>query len=262
MSLGALLLILFFGLLLLRVPIGVALGLAAVLIIYLGQLGLQVVSFNFQAGIAKFPLLAIPFFILAGVVMDKAGIAERIVRLVLALVGRYRAGAALAAVLVGMFWGAVSGSGPATVAALGPILYPLMRRQGYSLGFAAALVAAAAELSIIIPPSIAFIVYATIAGTSVAQQFMAGILPGLLLGLLLMGGAYLVPGGAGPGLGVPGSGGAAALGPLPGGFLGPPYTGHHPGGDLRRRLHAHRGGGRGSFLGAFRGPICVQDTFP
>lgn len=192
MSLGALLLILFFGLLLLRVPIGVALGLAAVLIIYLGQLGLQVVSFNFQAGIAKFPLLAIPFFILAGVVMDKAGIAERIVRLVLALVGRYRAGAALAAVLVGMFWGAVSGSGPATVAALGPILYPLMRRQGYSLGFAAALVAAAAELSIIIPPSIAFIVYATIAGTSVAQQFMAGILPGLLLGLLLMGGAYLV----------------------------------------------------------------------
>jgi C4-dicarboxylate transporter DctM subunit len=191
-SLGALLLALFFGLLLLRVPIGIALGLAAVLIIHLGHLGLQVVSFNFQAGIAKFPLLAIPFFILAGVVMDKAGIAERIIRLVLALVGRYRVGAALAAVLVGMFWGAVSGSGPATVAALGPILYPLMVRQGYSPGFAAALVAAAAELSIIIPPSIAFIVYATIAGTSVAQQFLAGILPGALLGLLLMGGAYLV----------------------------------------------------------------------
>jgi C4-dicarboxylate transporter DctM subunit len=191
-SLGALLLALFFGLLLLRVPIGIALGLAAVLIIHLGHLGLQVVSFNFQAGIAKFPLLAIPFFILAGVVMDKAGIAERIIRLVLALVGRYRVGAALAAVLVGMFWGAVSGSGPATVAALGPILYPLMVRQGYSPGFAAALVAAAAELSIIIPPSIAFIVYATIAGTSVAQQFLAGILPGILLGLLLMGGAYLV----------------------------------------------------------------------
>lgn len=192
MSLGALLLALFFGLLLLRVPIGIALGLAAVLIIHLGHLGLQVVSFNFQAGIAKFPLLAIPFFILAGVVMDKAGIAERIIRLVLALVGRYRVGAALAAVLVGMFWGAVSGSGPATVAALGPILYPLMVRQGYSPGFAAALVAAAAELSIIIPPSIALIIYATVAGTSVAQQFLAGILPGALLGLLLMGGAYLV----------------------------------------------------------------------
>jgi C4-dicarboxylate transporter DctM subunit len=191
-SLGALLLALFFGLLLLRVPIGIALGLAAVLIIHLGHLGLQVVSFNFQAGIAKFPLLAIPFFILAGVVMDKAGIAERIIRLVLALVGRYRVGAALAAVLVGMFWGAVSGSGPATVAALGPILYPLMVRQGYSPGFAAALLAAAAELSIIIPPSIALIIYATVAGTSVAQQFLAGILPGALLGLLLMGGAYLV----------------------------------------------------------------------
>ncbi|WP_038072274.1 TRAP transporter large permease [Thermus scotoductus] len=191
-SLGLALLGLFFLLLLLRVPIGVALGLAAVAVIYWGQLGLQVVSFNFQAGIAKFPLLAIPFFILAGTVMDRAGIAERIVRLVLRLIGRYRSGAALAAVLVGMFWGAVSGSGPATVAALGPILYPVMTRQGYDPGFAAGLVAAAAELSIIIPPSIAFIVYATLVGTSVAQQFLAGIVPGIVLGLILMIAAYAV----------------------------------------------------------------------
>lgn len=192
MSLSVLLLGLFLGLLLLRVPIAVALGLAAVVVIYLGGLGLQVVSFNFQAGIAKFPLLAIPFFILAGAVMDRAGIAARIVRLVLALVGRYRAGAAVASALVAMLWGAISGSGPATVAALGPMLIPLMVRQGYTPGFAGSLVATAAELSIIIPPSIASIIYATIAGTSVAQQLLAGILPGIILGLFLMGAAYLV----------------------------------------------------------------------
>lgn len=162
-----------------------ALGAPAVLVIAFQGLGLQVVSYNFQAGIAKFPLLAIPFFILAGAVMDRAGIAERIVRLLLAFFGRWRFGGALVAVLAGMFWGAVSGSGPATVAALGGILIPMMVRQGYAPGFAAGLVAASAELSIVIPPSIALIVYATLASTSVAQQFWAGILPGILLGGLL-----------------------------------------------------------------------------
>lgn len=192
MGLGIFLIACFLTLLLLRVPVAAALGASAVLVIALGGLGLQVVSFNFQAGIAKFPLLAIPFFILAGAVMDRAGIAERIVRLLLAVVGRWRAGAAVATVLAGMFWGAVSGSGPATVAALGGILIPMMVRQGYAPGFAAGLVAASAELSIIIPPSIALIVYATLASTSVAQQFWAGILPGLLMGGLLGLAAVLV----------------------------------------------------------------------
>lgn len=182
---GALLVLLFLGFLLFRVPVAAALGAPAVLVIAFQGLGLQVVSYNFQAGIAKFPLLAIPFFILAGAVMDRAGIAERIVRLLLALFGRWRFGGALVAVLAGMFWGAVSGSGPATVAALGGILIPMMVRQGYAPGFAAGLVAASAELSIVIPPSIALIVYATLASTSVAQQFWAGILPGILLGGLL-----------------------------------------------------------------------------
>ncbi len=192
MSLGALLLGLFLALLLLRVPVAAALGASAVAVIALGGLGLQVVSFNFQAGIAKFPLLAIPFFILAGAVMDRAGIAERIVRLLLALVGGWRPGAALATVLAGMLWGAISGSGPATVAALGGILIPMMVRQGYAPGFAAGLMAASAELSIIIPPSIALIVYATLAGTSVARQFWAGILPGVLMGGFLALAAVLV----------------------------------------------------------------------
>ncbi|GLV48989.1 C4-dicarboxylate ABC transporter [Thermus sp. LT1-2-5] len=189
---GTLLVLLFLGLLLLRVPVAAALGSAALVVIATQGLGLQVVSFNFQAGIAKFPLLAIPFFILAGAVMDRAGIAERIVRLLLHLVGGWRAGAAVATVLAGMFWGAVSGSGPATVAALGGILIPMMIRQGYAPGFAAGLVAASAELSIVIPPSIALIVYATLATTSVAQQFLAGILPGILLGGLIGVAALLV----------------------------------------------------------------------
>ncbi|BFH77184.1 TRAP transporter large permease (plasmid) [Thermus thermophilus] len=207
MNLGEVLLGLFLALLLLRVPVAAALGAAAVAVIALGGLGLQVVSFNFQAGIAKFPLLAIPFFILAGVVMDRAGIAERIVRLLLALVGGWRPGAALATVLAGMLWGAISGSGPATVAALGGILIPMMIRQGYAPGFAAGLMAASAELSIIIPPSIALIVYATLAGTSVAQQFWAGILPGVLVGGLLALAAVLVVRARGWGRGevVPGS---------------------------------------------------------
>ncbi|WP_105317417.1 TRAP transporter large permease [Thermus tenuipuniceus] len=192
MGLGILLIGLFLALLLLRVPVAAALGASAVCVIAAGGLGLQVVSFNFQAGIAKFPLLAIPFFILAGAVMDRAGIAERIVRLLVALMGGWRAGAAITTVLAGMFWGAVSGSGPATVAALGGILIPMMVRQGYAPGFAAGLVAASAELSIIIPPSIALIVYATLASTSVAQQFWAGILPGILMGGLLGLAAVLV----------------------------------------------------------------------
>ncbi|MCS6867761.1 TRAP transporter large permease [Thermus sp.] len=189
---GTLLVLLFLTLLLLRVPVAASLGGAALLVIALGDLGLQVVSYNFQAGIAKFPLLAIPFFILAGAVMNRAGIAERIVQLLLFLVGGWRPGAAVATVLAGMFWGAVSGSGPATVAALGGILIPMMVRQGYAPGFAAGLVAASAELSIIIPPSIALIIYATLASTSVAQQFWAGIGPGLFLGGLLGVAAVLV----------------------------------------------------------------------
>lgn len=190
--LGAELIAVFLILLLLRVPVGVALGAAAVLVIWQGELGIGVVSYNFQASIANFPLLAIPFFILAGAIMDRAGIAQRLVRLALRLFQRRRSGAAVTTIAVAMFWGAVSGSGPATVAALGPILIPMMVRQGYGRPFAAALVATSAEVSIIIPPSIAFIIYATIVSGSVAEQFIAGVLPGLLTGLLLGVAAVLV----------------------------------------------------------------------
>lgn len=188
---GWILIVVFLALLFLRVPVGVALGAAAVFVIWQAQLGLGIVSFNLQADIANFPLLAIPFFILAGAIMDRAGIAQRVVALALALFRRRRAGAAVTTLVVAMFWGAVSGSGPATVAALGPILIPMMTREGYGRPFGGALVAAASEVSIIIPPSIAFIVYATIISGSVAEQFMAGILPGMLTGLFIGGAAIL-----------------------------------------------------------------------
>ena len=182
----------FVVLLFLRVPAGVALGAAAVFVIWQGDLGIGIVSFNFQAGISNFPLLAIPFFILAGAIMDRAGIARRIVHLAMAMFRQRRSGAAVTTIVVAMFWGAVSGSGPATVAALGPILIPMMTRQGYGRPFGGALVAAASEVSIIIPPSIAFIIYATIVSGSVAEQFVAGIIPGMLTGLFLGAAAVLV----------------------------------------------------------------------
>ena len=135
--------------------------------------------------VAKFPLLAIPFFILAGVIMDKAGMAERIVRLMRVLVGHWPGGLGLVAVIVAVFWGAVSGSGPATVAALGTVLIPGMARPGYEKRFATAIISATSELSIVIPPSIALIIYATLANQSVRIMFMAGVVPGLVVGAIL-----------------------------------------------------------------------------
>jgi len=175
----------FFLLLLLRVPIGVALGASSFLTIWWYDLGVPVISYNFWAGIAKFPLLAIPFFILAGVLMEKAGMAERIVRLMRVLVGHWPGGLGLVAVLVAIFWGAVSGSGPATVAALGTVLIPGMARLGYDKKFATAVISATSELSIVIPPSIALIIFATLANQSVRTMFMAGVVPGLLVGVIL-----------------------------------------------------------------------------
>ncbi|HLT59125.1 MAG: TRAP transporter large permease [Limnochordales bacterium] len=175
----------FFLLLLLRVPIAVALGASSFLTIWMYDLGFPVISYNFWAGIAKFPLLAIPFFILAGVIMEKAGMAERIVRFIRVLVGHWPGGLGLVAVVVGIFWGAVSGSGPATVAALGTVLIPGMARLGYDRKFATAVISATSELSIVIPPSIALIIYATLANQSVRTMFMAGVVPGLVVGAIL-----------------------------------------------------------------------------
>lgn len=185
-------LLIFVVILLTGTPIGTALGVASIFSIWYYNYGVGVIAPNFYANIAKFPLLAIPFFIFAGLAMERAGVAERLVRLIKALVGWMPGGLAVATVLIGTFWGAVSGSGPATAAAIGVILIPMLINAGYSRAFSAALVATVAGLSIIIPPSVAFIIYGTILNVSIGALFIAGIIPGLLLGLSLATASFLI----------------------------------------------------------------------
>lgn len=172
--------------LLIRVPIAISLGFAALVIVWGWDMGINMISYNFFAGVAKFPLLAIPFFILAGYIMERAGIAARIIELMEALVGARTGGLAVASVAVCTFWGAVSGSGPATVAALGLVLIPGMVKAGYDKPFAASTVAVTSGLAIVIPPSIAFIVYGGITDTSVPALFAAGFLPGLVVACFIL----------------------------------------------------------------------------
>lgn len=135
---------------------------------------------------SKFVLLAIPFFILAGNIMEKAGISAKLIRLAEACVGHLRGGVAIVCVVVSCFFAAISGSGPATVAALGLIMIPAMIKAGYTPAFSAALMAAAGAIGVIIPPSITFVVYGSIADASIGTLFIAGVLPGLLMGAALI----------------------------------------------------------------------------
>jgi len=176
----------FFALLVLGVPIVTALGVTALVFLWQFGLGVQVTAANVYANIAKFPLLAIPFFILAGFVMDRAGLSRGLVHLLNLLIGPMRGGLALVAVCGCVFFGAISGTGPADTAAIGTVMIPAMVRRGYAVGFSAALVAAAATTDVLIPPSVAFVVYGVIAEASVGRLFAAGVVPGLLMGLALV----------------------------------------------------------------------------
>jgi C4-dicarboxylate transporter DctM subunit len=182
----------FLVLMALGVPIGTSLGIAGVVTIYYFDLGIAMLGVNFSSGIASFPLLAIPFFVLAGVILEKAGLAATIAHFFELLVGKAVGGLAMVAVMTCMFWGALSGSGPATTAAVGLILLAPMIRHGYDKHFAGATIANASDLSIIIPPSIAFIIYGNITSVSVSALFVAGIIPGLLTGAGTVLVAYLV----------------------------------------------------------------------
>jgi len=182
----------FLVLMALGVPIGTSLGIAAVITVYYFDLGIAMLGVNFSSGIASFPLLAIPFFVLAGVILEKAGLAATIAHFFELLVGKAVGGLAMVAVMTCMFWGALSGSGPATTAAVGLILIKPMIKNGYDKHFAGATIANASDLSIIIPPSIAFIIYGNITSVSVSALFLAGIIPGLLTGAGTILVAYLV----------------------------------------------------------------------
>nr|WP_321467533.1 TRAP transporter large permease [uncultured Desulfobulbus sp.] len=176
----------FFLLLLLGAPIALAIGIPSFVVIWGADLGVPVISPNFFAGIAKFPLLAIPLFILAGFILERCGISQRIIHFANLLVGQRRGGLAIVAIGVCVFFGGVSGSGPADAAAIGAILIPAMYSQGYSRSYSAALIAAAGSTAIIVPPSIALIIYGAITNTSVPALFAAGAVPGFLAGLSLL----------------------------------------------------------------------------
>jgi C4-dicarboxylate transporter, DctM subunit len=185
---GALLLAAGFVLLLLAgAPLAVVLGATGAFVILVENLGIMSVPTNVYAGIAKYPLLALPVFILAGMVFERAGVALRIVRFMSALVGSRRGAQGVVAILVCMLLGGISGSGPADAAAVAMVMIPAMAKQGYPREFSASLIAAAGSTAILIPPSIAFIVYSVLLPqASVPALFAAGVIPGMLAGLSLV----------------------------------------------------------------------------
>ena len=183
--------LIFLFLLLIKVPIAISIGIASLAVAWQCDLGLPMTSYNFFANIANVPLLAIPYVILAGNIMSRAGIATRIINLIRISFGKLTGGLARATVIVAAFWGAVSGSPAATVAALGVILIPGMVDAGYSRPFATAVVSVSSGLSSVIPPSIAFIMYGVITGVSIGAIFAAGFIPGFIIAFCMIVSVYL-----------------------------------------------------------------------
>ena len=182
------------GLVLLNVPIAVSLGVVAIFAIAAtsGIAGLPNTALVLYSGSMKFALIAIPLFILAGAIMNASGISRRLINLASALVGFIRGGLAMVTVSASLFFAEMSGSAVADVAALGSILIPAMKRRGYPTPFAAAVTSSSATLAVIIPPSIPMILYGVMSGSSVVELFVAGIIPGVLGGLLMMAVVYFL----------------------------------------------------------------------
>lgn len=177
----------FFLLLFGGVPISVSLGLAGAAAIALAKLGIMAIPTNVYAGIAKYPLLAIPMFVLAGAIFDRSGVAARLLRFTAAFVGNGRGALAVITILVAMIVGGISGSGPACTAAVGGVMIAAMMRAGYPPAFAATVTAAAGSTDILIPPSVAFIVYSVLVpSATVPALFVGGVIPGILACLMLM----------------------------------------------------------------------------
>lgn len=187
--LGTLLLLLVIG-----VPVAVAIGLSSVVYVLVGDTTLRAVALAQMttSGADAYILLAVPFFILAGELMNAGGITRRLVAFAVSLVGWARGGLAYVVVIVNMVMAGVSGAAIADAAAVGSVMIPSMVRAGYRPGFAAALNAAAATVGPVIPPSVGFIIYASLANVSVGKLFLAGAVPGLVLGLYLMGTCYVI----------------------------------------------------------------------
>lgn len=188
------LLVVFLGLMLLNVPVAVCIGLATVATVAaLGDVPTgYVVAQRLSTGISSFPLLAIPFFVLSGVLMGDGGMARRLMDFATSLVGRFPGGLAYVNTLTCMLFGAVSGSASAAVSSIGGFMIPQMEEKGYKREFAVALTATSATTGLLIPPSNIMIVFAVVSGNvSVAALFLAGVVPGILVGLCLMGASFV-----------------------------------------------------------------------
>lgn len=177
----------------LSVPVGLSIGGATIVaLLAFTNLDLAVLAQYSVTGIDSFTLLAIPFFILAGTIMSVGGIATRLIDVAASMLGAITGGLGAVVAISSMFFGALSGSSLATVSAIGSIMVPQMKRKGYDLGYSAVLTACAGTVGAVIPPSIPLVIYGVVTGTSVGDLFLAGIIPGILIGIGLMIGNYFV----------------------------------------------------------------------
>jgi len=182
--------VVFLALIVIGAPIVFALGVSAALTIYIADIPMSIVSQRMYAGLDSFTIMAIPFFVLAGIIMERGGIAKRIIEFSLALVGWITGSLLLVATVAGIGMAAVSGSGAASTAAISSIMLREMRARGYDIDFSAGLMASAGTLGPVIPPSIMMVVLATTSNLSIGRAFLGGIVPGLLMALAIMIGCY------------------------------------------------------------------------
>ena len=177
----------FFVLLLLGIPIVIALGLASLASIYFGShIPFLILPQKIFNGMNNFSFMAIPLFLLAGNIMAEAKISDKLVGLAAVIVGRYPGGLAHMATGASAFFGAISGSAPATTAAIGSVLIPPMVKRGYSPSYSAAVIAASGALGLIIPPSLTMVIFGVMAGASIGKLFLCGVVPGLLIGFAVI----------------------------------------------------------------------------
>jgi len=185
--------LLFLLLMLMNVPIAIALGFSSILVIFgFHLMPLSSIPILFLGSLESFPLLAIPFFMFAGLVMEKGNISEKLINFANNLIGEVCGGLAYVVIVVSVFMAGISGSGPADVAALGSVLIPSMEKSGYKKEFSAGLISVTGAIGIIFPPSIALIIYGVVSNTSIIKLFLAGVVPGILIGIALIIPTYII----------------------------------------------------------------------
>ena len=184
--------VVFFLAMLINIPIAFCIGLGVLVsLVFTTSLPISIIPLKMYSMLSSFPLLAIPLYVMAGHIMNKSGITMRLINLSKVLIGFVTGGLAMSTVLASMFFGGVSGSSLADTAAIGSVLFPEMKKEGYDENFSTALIASAGTLGGIIPPSISMVLYGIVSGTSISKLFLAGAIPGILLGVLFMLVAYV-----------------------------------------------------------------------